>query len=216
MRDGQSLPAEIAIFSGVAGDHEFLSCCGWPRWSWIFSQIRYSSSRLASKRAFNFLLPSFIIKAIHSDLLEAYERVYLPCEYASTLLLKEPESKEYGADTFEVNHLKVRFRVAQVTPKKVGQFVTLWRRMGTGPIQPFHEADLVDRFVVSVRKGESLRHLFFRSLFWSYKASFRQIRERVNELYVFIPPGIEQTTVKRRRPSHGNWNSSWKSDWSGE
>jgi hypothetical protein len=37
----------------------------------------------------------------------------------------EAESAEYGAYTFELNDLSVRFRVAKITPTKIGQFVTL-------------------------------------------------------------------------------------------
>jgi hypothetical protein len=47
----------------------------------------------------------------------------------------------------------VQYRVAKITPTKVGQFVTLWKRVGRGPIQPFELNDPVDMFVVSTRSG---------------------------------------------------------------
>lgn len=68
----------------------------------------------------------------------------------------EAESREYGAHAFEVNGRKAVFRIARTTPKKAGQFVTLWQRSAPdgGPIRPFNSSDGVDLFVVSVR-GET-------------------------------------------------------------
>jgi MepB protein len=42
-----------------------------------------------------------------------------------------------------LNGLRVQYRVAKITPTKVGQFVTLWKRVGRGPIQPFDLSDPV-------------------------------------------------------------------------
>jgi hypothetical protein len=52
----------------------------------------------------------------------------------------DAESLAYGAHTFEVNGRKAVFRVARTTPKKAGQFVTLWQRTtpdGGGPIRVY-------------------------------------------------------------------------------
>lgn len=63
----------------------------------------------------------------------------------------ESESADYGAYAFALNGSMVRFRIAKTTPSKVGQFVTLWKRIGKGPIKPFDVVDAVDYFVVVVR-----------------------------------------------------------------
>jgi hypothetical protein len=71
----------------------------------------------------------------------------------------DAESVEYGAHTFEVNGRKAVFRVARTTPKKAGQFVTLWQRTtpdGGGPIRPFDSSETVDLFMVSVRSDAAL------------------------------------------------------------
>lgn len=76
-------------------------------------------------------------------------------------LLREPESEEYGAFTFAMNQRRVQFRVAKITPKKLGQFVTLWKRIGDGPIIPYDIADPIDLFVISVRTSERFGQFAF-------------------------------------------------------
>ena len=46
-------------------------------------------------------------------------------------------------------------------PKKVGQFVTFWKRTGNGPIEPFDEQDSVDYYVVNVRSAEAFGQFVF-------------------------------------------------------
>jgi hypothetical protein len=80
-------------------------------------------------------------------------RVYQPAGLALTDLRIEVESAEYGAAFFVLNGRAVRFRVAKITPTKNGQFVTLWKRIGGGEIQPFDDTDPDQLFVVAVRQG---------------------------------------------------------------
>jgi len=63
----------------------------------------------------------------------------------------EPESREYDACQFVLGGRNIVSRNAKITPKKVGQFVTFWKRNGNGPIEPFEETDPIDFFVVNVR-----------------------------------------------------------------
>ena len=66
--------------------------------------------------------------------------------------LVESESSEYGDCAFVLNNLTVLFRTAKITPTKTGQFVTLWKRINQGSIQPFDSNDAIDLFIVSTRK----------------------------------------------------------------
>jgi len=99
--------------------------------------------------------------AIHSDLLAAHKLAYEPSGLICKNFVKEAESEEYGAFVFKMDNLCVKFRVAKITPTKIGQFVTLWKRVGNGPIQPHDIADPVDFFIVSVRNGERLGQFVF-------------------------------------------------------
>jgi hypothetical protein len=98
---------------------------------------------------------------VHNDLLAAKELIYNPCDYECSFPIKEAESSEYGAYTFEVNTLSVKFRTAKITPTKIGQFVTLWKRMGKGPIQPFGFTDPIDLFIISTRKENRFGQFVF-------------------------------------------------------
>jgi hypothetical protein len=97
----------------------------------------------------------------HPDLLAAQALAYAPCGYSVDQLQPEPESADYAACTLQLNGLRVQYRVAKITPTKVGQFVTLWKRVGRGPIQPFDVGDPVDLFVVSTRSGPQLGQFVF-------------------------------------------------------
>lgn len=95
------------------------------------------------------------------DLVAAHALAYAPCGYAISALETEAESADYGACAWVLNGVRIRFRVAKTTPTKAGQFVTLWKRVGHGPIQPFEQSDPVDAFVVSTRSGAHFGQFVF-------------------------------------------------------
>jgi len=98
---------------------------------------------------------------LHSDLLATKGLVYNPCGFECSQPRIEAQNAEYGAYVFNLNALPIRFRVAKITPTKVGQFVTLWERIGDGPVQPYDISDPVDLFVISTRKGNNFGQFVF-------------------------------------------------------
>jgi hypothetical protein len=98
---------------------------------------------------------------IHSDLIATKNLVYNPCRFNYSRPLLEAQNAEYGSYVFNLNDLSIRFRVAKITPTKIGQFVTLWERIGDGPIQPYDVSDPVDFFVISTRKGNNFGQFIF-------------------------------------------------------
>lgn len=87
--------------------------------------------------------------------------VYRPNQFECSEPIQEAESAEYGACVYQLNGCTVRFRVAKITPTKVGQFVTFWKRMGDGPILPYDITDPVDFFIVSVKNGQYFGQFVF-------------------------------------------------------
>lgn len=99
--------------------------------------------------------------AIHPDLLTTVKLAYEPNGLVCKNFEKEAESEEYGAFTFEMNTLRIKFRAGKITPTKIGQFVTLWKRIGDGEILPHDLDDPIDFYIVSARHGEHFGQFVF-------------------------------------------------------
>lgn len=99
--------------------------------------------------------------AIHQDLIESKKRIYNPCDLECTQPVKEEESADYGAYSFVLDGFSIKYRVAKITPTKIGQFVTLWKRIGAGPILPHDISDPIDFFVISTRKDHYFGQFIF-------------------------------------------------------
>lgn len=87
--------------------------------------------------------------------------IYDQCGFVCSEMIVEPESCEYEACRFKLDNRNVLFRVAKITPKKLGQFVVLWKRIGSGPIQPYDALDNVDLVVINVFDGSSAGQFVF-------------------------------------------------------
>ena len=68
----------------------------------------------------------------------------------------ELESKEYNACRFKINGQNIICRSSKITPKKIGQFVTFWKRNKNGIIEPLSENDSFNFYVINVRKENRL------------------------------------------------------------
>ncbi|MCL2353596.1 MAG: MepB family protein [Defluviitaleaceae bacterium] len=54
------------------------------------------------------------------------------------------------------------FRIAKITPKKVGQFVSVWKRDAeSGKTRPHDITDNIDFFVIKMEDGENFGHFIF-------------------------------------------------------
>ncbi len=96
-----------------------------------------------------------------ADLLDAQKIAYEPSGLTIESFSREKESHDYAASEFKINHLRIKFRAAKITPTKVGQFVTIWKRIEKGPIQPFDLTDPFDLIVISVRDQDRLGQFVF-------------------------------------------------------
>ena len=87
--------------------------------------------------------------------------LYKKCELEVSEFMFEMEAKAYDACQYNLNKLRIISRRAKITPKKVGQFVTFWKRNENGPIEPFKETDLFDFYVVNVRRDINFGQFVF-------------------------------------------------------
>jgi len=87
--------------------------------------------------------------------------LYSKLSLAITNLKIEDESKLYEACAFNLNKERIIYRKAKITPTKIGQFATLWKREGKEPIKPFEETDTFDVIIITVQTQELLGQFIF-------------------------------------------------------
>lgn len=88
------------------------------------------------------------------ELTEIKNKVYDRIGLQLSKFANEPEGKEYEACRFELNGLTIICRNSKITPKKVGQFVTFWKRNKDGITEPMNISDRFDFYVINVSKGK--------------------------------------------------------------
>ena len=101
------------------------------------------------------------LNKIHPDLILAEQLAYRPLDLVLENIKIEVESEEYGASEFTINKSLIKFRVGKITPTKVGQFVTFWKRIGNGPIMPYDKDDPFEFLIVSVRADNKVGQFIF-------------------------------------------------------
>ncbi|SEL49813.1 hypothetical protein SAMN04487910_2638 [Aquimarina amphilecti] len=98
---------------------------------------------------------------MNDNLSEIKIKVYDRCSLEFLEYETELESEEYDASRFKLEGRNVLSRTAKITPKKVGQFVTFWKRKDNGPIEPYHESDQIDFYIVNVRARNEFGQFVF-------------------------------------------------------
>ncbi|MNK00604.1 MepB protein [compost metagenome] len=86
---------------------------------------------------------------------ELFEKLKTPI----TNIESDLECEAYFGCNFLAGTTKIKFRKAKITPKKIGQFVTLWRRNTKGITEPFNAKDEFDFYLIYTEKNE--QHGFF-------------------------------------------------------
>ncbi|MDI5951135.1 MepB family protein [Flavobacterium yafengii] len=98
---------------------------------------------------------------IPENLIETKELVFDKCGFELRNLEIEKESTEYSACKFDLNTVKILFRVSKITPTKIGQFVTFWKRSENGPIEPYAVSDAIDFFVINTKSNDKFGQFIF-------------------------------------------------------
>ena len=101
------------------------------------------------------------IKTLNKNLLEVKNKVYDKLSLEISKLKKELEGAEYDACQFYLNGLKIISRSSKITPKKVRQFVTFWKRNQDGETEPFSENDQFDFYVINSKSGNRFGQFVF-------------------------------------------------------
>ncbi|MCS4227495.1 MepB family protein [Sphingobacterium sp. BIGb0165] len=69
-----------------------------------------------------------------------------------TNLTEDKECAGYFGFNFQLDERNIKFRKAKITPTKVGQFVTLWKRDGQGQTTAFTADDAIDYYIIATEQ----------------------------------------------------------------
>jgi hypothetical protein len=100
-------------------------------------------------------------ESFQADLQLAEKLLYNECGFQLQKLVWNSESANYGACSFELNNRIIQYRVANITPTKIGQFVAIWKRNSEGITAPFDVSDSLDFMIISVRDSENFGQFIF-------------------------------------------------------
>jgi hypothetical protein len=139
--------------------------------------------------------PSSTIGELPKDLIQIKKLLLENGNFEISHPNPEQESSEYGACTFVLNNLNIRYRTAKITPTKTGQFVTLWKRIDKGPIQPFDSNDPIDLFIISTRKDDHFGLFIFPKSVLIAKEIVSDKKEGKRAIRVY--PSWDVTTSKQ-------------------
>lgn len=98
---------------------------------------------------------------LEKDFHQVEKLVYKKCSLKYSLPKAEEEGIEYGAGTFQLENKLIKVRSSKITPKKVGQFVTLWIRNSKGITQPHNISDATEIFTINSRKDDLFGQFIF-------------------------------------------------------
>lgn len=88
--------------------------------------------------------------------------IYNNCDYVITNYQAELEGKDYDACRYELSGNKtIISRTAKITPTKIGQFVTLWKRDKNGITTPHSISDEFDFVIINAKDGEKVGQFVF-------------------------------------------------------
>lgn len=70
-------------------------------------------------------------------------------------ILSDAESGDYSGCSFTLENREILFRKAKITPKKNGQFVTIWKRdPNSKQTEPYNTEDPYDFYIIFTRKQD--------------------------------------------------------------
>lgn len=131
-------------------------------------------------------------------MLNDWKKIYEANSIKITNFITEKESSDYFACEVSFNGTIAKFRVAKITPKKIGQFVTLWKRENNGPIQPFDVSDDIEFIIISVQKEANFGHFIFPKKVLIEKGIFTAKKEGKRAIRVYPPWDIAENPQAKR------------------
>jgi len=148
-----------------------------------------------------------IINSFHSDLKIAKELIYDKCGFDITNPKLNSESAEYGACSFDLNRKTVQHRISKITPTKIGQFVTIWKRNKDGITEPFDILDDIDFIIITSKWGDNFgQFLFPKSVLVDKGIITKNGKEGKRGIRVYPP---WDTTTSKQAEKTQSWQTKY-------
>ncbi|WP_413533807.1 MepB family protein [Empedobacter brevis] len=122
-------------------------------------------------------------------------------------LEKDVECDEYFGYNFNVNELSIKFRKAKITPKKVGQFVTLWKRNNVKETEPFDENDEFDYYIIATEENSKLGFYIFPKSILIEKHILTSTRKEGKRGFRVYPNWVK--TENKQAEKTQNWQQDY-------
>lgn len=87
--------------------------------------------------------------------------VFNPLDLQISDIIPDLECEDYFGFNFKINQINIKFRKSKLTPKKVGQFVTFWKRDSDGKTIPFDISGDFDYYIIYVEENENSGSFIF-------------------------------------------------------
>ena len=141
------------------------------------------------------------------------EMVYEPNQLAVKLIEEEKQNSSYGAGRFQLSSRTVRFRVANITPTKVGQFVAIWVKDESNKNQPYAYDEAPDVFVITTFKNDKEFGQFVFPKEVLLKKSILRSTLTKGKMAIRVYPSWDQPTSKQARETQ-EWQLTYFADMS--
>jgi hypothetical protein len=101
------------------------------------------------------------IAIMPAELHFAFSTVYNACKTNISDFRLDVESVAYKACQFKLNERQIQFRVSKITPTKIGQFVSIWKRNQAGITAPFDATDDLDYIIITAKNRSGFGQFIF-------------------------------------------------------
>lgn len=123
--------------------------------------------------------------------------IYEPNHLTVKSIQEEKQNFKYGAGTFELSSRTVRFRVANSTPAKVGQFVAFWEKDENNKNQAYSYVEAPDLLVITTFKNENEFGQFIFPKEILFKQNILRSSSTKGKMAIRIYPSWDSPTSKQ-------------------
>ncbi|MBM7585369.1 hypothetical protein JOC86_001911 [Bacillus pakistanensis] len=123
--------------------------------------------------------------------------IYEPNNVTVKLVQEEKQNSKYGAGTFRLSSKTVRFRVANITPTKVGQFVAFWEKDENNKNQPYSYGEAPDLLVITTFKNDSEFGQFIFPKEILFKQNILRSSSTKGKMAIRVYPSWDKPTSKQ-------------------